>query len=197
MPLPAQSLPLLFLKVGQLGLTPTRLRQFEKTYRACADIHFNIDGGAVVFSLKPIPDSEIAASGLENLVNIRRRHGVDVHPDLVEAAQQDIRKRSANLVARKLTRKVTGSTFGWADDQFDSQYLYPVKIAGKTLRASIGTAAADFWVYSSLQPKDQLKGHNYYDVNPAHLKVGSNYSIGYNGATADSEGLVYTEESKW
>lgn len=52
------------------------------------------------------------------------------------------------------------------------------------------------WVYSSLQPKEQLQGHNYYEVNPAHLKVGSNYTIGYNGVTSDSEGLVYTEDGK-
>ena len=70
---------------------------------------------------------------------MRRRYAVDVHPKLMEAAQQASRKKSSALVARK----ATGSTYGVADDQYDSLYLYPVKINGQTVHCMIGSAASD------------------------------------------------------
>ena len=50
------------------------------------------------------------------------------------------------------------------------------------------------WVFSSLQPKDQLKGHDYYTVNPANRKEGYKLYSGYDGGSQSVEGLVYTEK---
>ncbi|ENI02024.1 hypothetical protein COCC4DRAFT_146565 [Bipolaris maydis ATCC 48331] len=150
------------------------------------------------FSLHPISGSASKKHGLDQLIEVRRRAGVEVHPKLVEAAENAGRRlRRDRLASRSTGRRVAGASWGWSEDKWDTEYLYPVQIGGKngkTFRSSIGTAAADFWCHSSAQPTEQNVGYTYYEINPAHQKVGSNYSIGYNGAQADSYGNVYVED---
>ncbi|KAL6166517.1 hypothetical protein ACJQWK_07863 [Exserohilum turcicum] len=63
------------------------------------------------------------------------------------------------------------------------------------MRVSLSTANSDFWVYSSLQNKTQLEGHNFYTVNPDHIKKSYIFITGYNGASDyDAVGRVYTEK---
>ncbi|EUC31764.1 hypothetical protein COCCADRAFT_27562 [Bipolaris zeicola 26-R-13] len=157
------------------------------------------EADGTTFSLSPIPGSGSPKHGLNELIALRRRAGVEVHPKLIEAAESAGRRlHKARSAARSTGRKVTGYSWGWSGDKWDTEYLYPVQIGGKngkTFRAKIGTAAADFWCHSSAQPPEQNIGYTYYEINPAHQKVGSNYSIGYDGAEiADSYGNAYVED---
>ncbi|KAJ5062172.1 aspartic peptidase domain-containing protein [Bipolaris maydis] len=125
---------------------------------------------------------------LEHIVDIKRRAGVEVHPKLAEAANQFAAKRHATLAARQ----ATGTLYGKSPDPWDTSFIYPVQIAGKTFRLFGTTAASDLWVYSSAIPKNQTVGHTVYDLNPAHMKPG-NFSIGYDGVNSQAFGNLYVE----
>lgn len=70
---------------------------------------------------------------------MKRSLGVEVHPELAEAAKQAAAKRNAHLVARK----ATGTAFGKSPDPWDTEFIYPVQIAGKTLHLFMTTSASE------------------------------------------------------
>ncbi|EUC40530.1 hypothetical protein COCMIDRAFT_41150 [Bipolaris oryzae ATCC 44560] len=140
------------------------------------------------FSLESTEAHGTPVHQLEHIVNIKRRFGGDVHPELAEAANQFAAKRHATLAARQ----ATGTVFGKSPDPWDTEFVYPIQIAGKTFRVFGTTSASDTWVYSSALPAKQAAGHAVYNINPAHKKAG-NFSFGYDGANAQVEGDLYVE----
>ncbi|KAL6153970.1 hypothetical protein ACJQWK_01432 [Exserohilum turcicum] len=155
--------------------------------------------GAVI--AKPLPESGATFSlesnvvvrapkhQLEHIVNIKRRLGVEVHPELAEAANKAAAKRNADLAARK----VTGTASGRSPNPYDTEFVYPIRIGGTTFKVIMDTASSDTWVYSSAQPANQTVGHHIYQINPAHKKPGVNFTIGYDGASSQVEGDAYVE----
>ncbi|KAI9731415.1 MAG: Type I transmembrane sorting receptor [Claussenomyces sp. TS43310] len=64
----------------------------------------------------------------------------------------------------------------------DAEYLCPVSIGGEDLNLDFDTGSADLWVFSSLQPSSQLKGHDYYTSSKSssyQALSGSTWKISY------------------
>lgn len=83
----------------------------------------------------------------------------------------------------------TGSTTA-TSVKGDKLYLAPVIIGGKTLNLEFDTGSSDLWVFSSLQPPEQLTGHSYFDVSSGTVLPGENWTQNYQEGSSAS-GLVY------
>lgn len=62
-----------------------------------------------------------------------------MHPKLAEAAEQAAAKRDAHLAARQ----VTGTAFGKSPDSWDTEFIYPVQIAGRSFQLFMTTSASE------------------------------------------------------
>ncbi|KAF2853807.1 acid protease [Plenodomus tracheiphilus IPT5] len=143
------------------------------------------------FSMEQLPRSKHIKNGPQQMIQYMRTYGLDVSPELSAAAE-----KQASKAAPLTARGIKGSVRTFAVDEYTSEYVSPLVIGGKTIHVSLGTAASDVWVFSSLQSKAQRKGHDYYEVNPANIKKGYSFNIGYSGNLTTAKGKVYTEKIK-
>ncbi|KAA8652692.1 hypothetical protein EYZ11_007965 [Aspergillus tanneri] len=78
-------------------------------------------------------------------------------------------------------------------EQYDSEYLTPVKIAGSTLNLDFDTGSADLWVFSSELPADEQTGHSIYKPGGNSTKLnGASWQISY-GDGSSASGDVYKD----
>jgi hypothetical protein len=80
-------------------------------------------------------------------------------------------------------------------EQYDIEYLCPVKIGGQTMNLDFDTGSSDLWVFSSLQPTNQTAGHTVFDPSKSSTfayKQGYTWKIGYADGSGAS-GLVGTD----
>ena len=125
------------IREGKLNQSlPTAIAQPERLPQAYANIQNNAAGAA--FTLKSDLVARNPKHQLEHIVDVKRSFGVDVHPELAEAAKQAATKRNAHLAARK----VTGTVFGKSPDPWDTEFIYPVQVAGRTLHLFMTTSTS-------------------------------------------------------
>lgn len=70
------------------------------------------------------------------------------------------------------------------------RYLTPITIADKVFNLNIDTGSSDLWVYSTLQPAEQLAGHTYFDTSSGTVLPGEKWKVEY-ADNSDASGLVY------
>jgi hypothetical protein len=87
----------------------------------------------------------------------------------------------------------TGSDPAVPSDAYDSSYLSPVTVGSNTLHLDFDTGSADLWVFSSLQAKSSLSGHDYYTVDASKRKAGYTWQISY-GDGSGASGQVYADK---
>ncbi|RMZ73553.1 aspergillopepsin A precursor [Pyrenophora seminiperda CCB06] len=156
------------------------------------------DTASTTFLLDQPPGSKHLLTRPMEMLRVKRRYNIPVDEKLVAAAERQARRMretfSLELEARGDGQGVVGMT---PQDRYDSGAVASLVIGegeeGKMFRMLVGTASADFWVFSSLQPKDQLRGHRYYI--PDESKRMQNYTFfqGYDGGSMPAEGLVYKD----
>lgn len=118
---------------GTLNQIPT----IKKTCASLANTQLKTAGASFTLESKEVHGAPMHQ--LEHIVNIKRSFGVEVHPKLAEAANQFAVKRHATLAARQ----ATGTAFGKSPDPWDTMFVYPVQIAGKTFRLFGTTSSSD------------------------------------------------------
>ncbi|KAF7165572.1 hypothetical protein CNMCM5623_009757 [Aspergillus felis] len=73
--------------------------------------------------------------------------------------------------------------------QYDTEYLTPVKVGGTTLNLDFDTGSADLWVFSSELPSSESSGHSIYKPSSTAKKLsGYSWQISYgDGSTANGD----------
>ncbi|WEW56518.1 hypothetical protein PRK78_001963 [Emydomyces testavorans] len=95
------------------------------------------------------------------------------------------------LVARDMLQ-LNGSVIA-TPEKDDESFLSPITIGNQTMLVNIDTGSADFWVFSSLLPEDQRKGHVYYTPGPDATKLDNyNWSVTYGDGTF-AQGEVFLD----
>ncbi|EFQ85488.1 hypothetical protein P3342_007610 [Pyrenophora teres f. teres] len=130
-------------------------------------------------------------NGPLELLKVRAKYSIESSPKLVEAAKRQA-KRLSSLKARGLT----GSVPIRQSFNFQNEKLIEVQVGSQKLSTTLGLAGADTFVFSNLQPKNQLKGHRFYNVDPAKEKKGYSYGQNFNGGSSPVVGKVYTDTFK-
>ena len=77
----------------------------------------------------------------------------------------------------------------------DQEYVCEVQVGSQKVRLNFDTGSSDLWVYSTLQPKHQQKGHNVYDPKKSYTSKplqGGTWTIGY-GDGSSAGGDVHTD----
>ncbi|CAE7199664.1 hypothetical protein PTNB73_06219 [Pyrenophora teres f. teres] len=155
------------------------------------DMNIEIDERSS-FSIDEAHHTKRSVNTALQMIQYKRENNEPVPAALIASAK----KRASKIEAALRTRGLTGSVSAKASDEFDNSFLSPLVIGGKTLHVEISTATAEFWVFSSLQPKSDLKHHSFYEVNPAHEKKGYTFDASYSGNASYLSGKVYTEKIK-
>ncbi|OAL44356.1 aspartic protease PEP1 [Pyrenochaeta sp. DS3sAY3a] len=136
------------------------------------------------FSVHQVERSLYLKNGAEQKVKTLRKYGKPVPQSLIDAV---------NNAAVVSTESVDGSAPAVPGDQYDSLYLSPVTVGGTVLQLDFDTGSSDLWVFSSLQAKTQLTGHDYYTVDAAKEKKGYSWKISY-GDGSGASGKVYADK---
>ncbi|KAF1950057.1 acid protease [Byssothecium circinans] len=139
------------------------------------------------FSVQQVERKIFLKNGPASVAKTFRKFGKAVPDHILKAAE---RGPSENDVAIQADN---GSAPAVPGDAYDSLYLSPVEIAGKTVHLDFDTGSGDLWVFSSLQAQSQLSGHDYYTVNPAKEVSGARWRISY-GDGSGASGKVYADK---
>ncbi|RAR11873.1 acid protease [Stemphylium lycopersici] len=139
------------------------------------------------FSVEQVPRSTYLKNGPEQKVKALRKHGKAVPDSLLKAAEE----RASNTVVAAAAE--SGSAPATPGDEYDSLYLSPVTIGSTTVHLDFDTGSSDLWVFSSLQARTQLTGHDYYTVDQSKVKSGYSWRISY-GDGSGASGKVYADK---
>ncbi|RMZ68856.1 aspartic endopeptidase pep1 [Pyrenophora seminiperda CCB06] len=114
-----------------------------------------------------------------------QRHGIPMHTSLQASAE--------NAANRVLSHPpYNGSVSAW-NDYYHVMYLCPVTIGEDTLHLLFDTGSSDIWGYSSLQPQEQIYGHEFYNAEQYKIKDGYTWGVTYVDGTGAS-GDVYVDQ---
>ncbi|KAF2124713.1 Asp-domain-containing protein [Dothidotthia symphoricarpi CBS 119687] len=136
------------------------------------------------FSVEQVKHSTYLKNGPAQIAKTFRKYGKTV-PDHILAAADNAASVSAAAV--------TGTVPANPSDSYDSSYLSPVTIAGKTVHLDFDTGSSDLWVFSSLQASTQLAGHDYYTADASKKLSGYTWKISY-GDGSGAAGTVYADK---
>ncbi|KAL1305500.1 hypothetical protein AAFC00_002373 [Neodothiora populina] len=95
------------------------------------------------------------------------------------------------VVQKAATAALQSGTVAAVPEQYDSEYLCPVTIGGTTLNLDFDTGSSDLWVFSSLLPTSQQRGHAVYGATGAR-ESGETWKISY-GDGSGASGVVYAD----
>lgn len=99
----------------------------------------------------------------------------------------------SNVLAAAAAAQQTGSVA--ADpQQYDQAYLCPVTVGDSTLNLDFDTGSSDLWVFSSLTPAAEAKGHSVYKPSSTGKEItGDSWTITY-GDQSGAAGVVYSDK---
>ncbi|KAF1833104.1 aspartic protease PEP1 [Decorospora gaudefroyi] len=141
------------------------------------------------FSIEQVPRSRYLKNGPQQRVRALRKHGKAVPAELLKAAT--LRANMSSGVVTAATGK--GTVPAVPEDEYDSAYLSPVTVGNTTVHLDFDTGSSDLWLYSSLQARSQLTGHDYYTVDSSKVKSGYSWRLSY-GDGSGASGKVYADK---
>ncbi|KAF3921023.1 Aspergillopepsin-F [Arthrobotrys entomopaga] len=128
-------------------------------------------------SVRAMPNPKFKANGQRALAKALGKYGRPI-PE----ALRNLQKRSNG----------TGSVVANSVED-DVQYVCPVSVGGTTLQLDFDTGSADLWVFSSLMPSSQSRGHHVYKPSSKASQVsGASWDISY-GDGSSASGSVYLD----
>jgi len=136
------------------------------------------------FEVKQVAHGLHRKNGPAQIAKTLRKYGKAV-PAHIQAAADN------NAVVQAAAD--TGSDPAVPSDQYDSSYLSPVTVGSNTVHLDFDTGSADLWVFSDLQAKSSLSGHDYYKTDASKRKSGYTWRISY-GDGSGASGQVYTDK---
>ena len=134
--------------------------------------------GRSAFEVNQVSVGTVLKNGPQELLRAYQKfaHAGAVAPSDVVAA------------AAKQTGSVTATP-----EQFDQAYLCPVTVGNSQLNLDFDTGSADLWVFSTLTPASESRGHSVYNPSSGKKLQGSSWQITY-GDQSSAGGLVYTDK---
>ncbi|KAF2642147.1 acid protease [Massarina eburnea CBS 473.64] len=139
------------------------------------------------FSIEQVARKTFAKNGPATIAKTFRKFGKVVPEHVLKAAALGPQDAEVSVLADN------GSAPAVSGDEYDSLYLSPVEIAGKTVHLDFDTGSGDLWVFSSLQASTQLSGHDYYQVDASKQISGASWRISY-GDGSGAAGKVYADK---
>ncbi|KAI3392739.1 hypothetical protein diail_5253 [Diaporthe ilicicola] len=127
-------------------------------------------------------------SGLEAMIDVYKKYGVELTPQLKEAVQLNPSLAAAHK--RQTVQAVPPAGL-------DKEYISPVQIGtpAQTLYLNFDSGSSDLWVFSTDTNSSQVMSQGlYYPANSTTSKLlaGSTFSIGY-GDGSGAAGIVYND----
>ena len=120
-------------------------------------------------------------------------------PEVVSAASRSVALKASAAPNVFTQDKVYGQTGSVQSnpEKYGSEYISPVDIGTppQTLHLDLDTGSADTWIFSSLQPKSETKGHNFFTPPLSRTwrtMRGETWSIRYGDGTG-AHGVVGTD----
>ncbi|KAG0650345.1 Aspergillopepsin-1 [Hyphodiscus hymeniophilus] len=127
------------------------------------DIDFDVE-----FSIPAVHNPDYVRNGTAAMLKAYAKHYLTPTREMPEAFMSALHKRQDGSVS--------------AEPSGGAEYLIPVTVGGEQLNLDLDTGSADLWVFSSLQPASQRRGHAYYtssDSSTYQALSGSTWNIQY------------------
>ncbi|MBE7182625.1 MAG: hypothetical protein INR71_15705, partial [Terriglobus roseus] len=118
------------------------------------------------FTVTQVAHGEQLKSGVVHLAHAMRKYGLAPNKNITTAENAALAHGSVVTTPQ----------------QFDREYLTPVKVGAQTLMLDFDTGSSDLWVFSTEQPAAQQAGHTAFKCS-APLVGGATWQIKYGDGT--------------